>query len=220
MPKGFTDHEKDLIRARLLSAGDSLFSTHGLKKARVEDLAAAARISTGAFYQFFESKEALLLAVFEQAEQRFRQDLLAAIDRPGPSPRARLLSILQQAFALLHTVPVLRLLTSSDYDLLVRRVPDHAMRAHVASDLRFFETFVARCREAAIPIQVAPPEISALLYPLILAAMHPDLPQMDPLRTSIDPLLELIAAYCLGEVVLHTQPSSVPGSTMEEKPHP
>src|SRR5260221_5269003 len=89
MPKGFTEREKDLIRARLIKAGDKQFSAHGLKKTSIEELTEAAKISKGAFYLFYESKEALFMDVAEQAEQRSRQEIFAAIDRPGPSPRAR-----------------------------------------------------------------------------------------------------------------------------------
>ncbi|MBN2550474.1 MAG: helix-turn-helix transcriptional regulator, partial [Anaerolineales bacterium] len=58
MPKGFSDQEKEIIRARLLEQGQRLFSAHGLKKTNIDELAAAAGISKGAFYLFFASKEA------------------------------------------------------------------------------------------------------------------------------------------------------------------
>ena len=88
MPKGFTEHEKELIRKRLLEQGYKQFSAYGLKKTNVEELAEASGISKGAFYLFYESKEALFMDVIELAEERFRQEILAAIDLPGPSPRA------------------------------------------------------------------------------------------------------------------------------------
>ena len=42
MPKAFTEAEKDLIRARLVEAGEQQFSAYGLKKANVDELARAA----------------------------------------------------------------------------------------------------------------------------------------------------------------------------------
>ncbi len=87
MPKGFTEYEKELIRKRLLEQGQRLFSAYGLKKTNVEEIAKAAGISKGAFYNFYDSKEALFMDVVEQAEIRLRQEILAVIDLPGSSPR-------------------------------------------------------------------------------------------------------------------------------------
>ncbi|MGE5603139.1 MAG: TetR/AcrR family transcriptional regulator [Nitrososphaerales archaeon] len=212
MPKGFSEHEKDLIRQRLMAQGYKQFTAFGLKKTTVEELAAAAGISKGAFYLFFDSKEALFLEVAEETvERRFRQDLLAMLDRPGPSPRARLLAVLRQAFALFNTIPLLKFLAGSDYDLLMRRVPPEKLREHLAGDQAFFEELIARCRSAGIPIRVAADEIRGLLYALFLAAVHQDegtaasapLPGVN--GRAFDTLLELVAAYCLGEVELNDE---------------
>jgi len=123
MPKAFTERENGLIKNRLVEQGYKQFSAYGLKKANVEELAKAAGISKGAFYNFYESKEAIFMDVAELAEQRFRQELLAVIDLPGPSSRARLTAVFKKAFDLLKTIPILKFITGSDFDLLLRRVP-------------------------------------------------------------------------------------------------
>jgi AcrR family transcriptional regulator len=203
VPKGFTEHEKELIRQRLLKEGYKQFSAYGLKKTNIEELAEAAKISKGAFYLFYESKEALFMDVAELAEQRYRQEILAAIDlSPGLSPRARLHNIFKKAFTLFSTIPILQLFTGSDYDLLFRRVPAEKLQEHLASDRLFFEELVTRCQDAGIPIRVRPEEISGLLYPLVLAIMHEDDLNLNNFSGSIDLLLELVAAFCLGEVEL------------------
>ncbi len=205
MPKGFTDHEKELIRQRLLEQGYKQFSSYGLKKATVEDLAAAAGISKGAFYQFYESKEALFMQVLEErAERRFRQEMLAMLDLPGPSPRANLLALLQKAFSLFKTMPMLRFMTGGDYDLLFRRIPAEALQEHLAGDRQFFADLVTRCQAAGIPICVRPEEMNGLLYALVLSVMHEDGLGAGVSSGAIDVLLELVAAYCLGEVSLGT----------------
>jgi AcrR family transcriptional regulator len=203
MPRGFAEHEKQLIQQRLLEQGYKLFSAFGLKKTTVEELAAAAGISKGAFYLFYESKEALLMDVVEEkAEKRFRQDLLAAIDLPGPSPRARLLAILQKAFMLFKTIPLLQFFTGSDYDLLFRRVPAEKLQEHLASDRAFFVQLIARCQGAGIPIRARPEEMNNLLYALVLTVMHGDDLGQNSVEGAMDVLLELVAAYCLGEISL------------------
>lgn len=200
MPKAFTEHEKELIGTRLLEQGYNLFSTYGLKKTSIGELADAAGISKGAFYNFYESKEALFLDVVELAEQRFRQEVLAVVDLPGPSPRARLLAVLKKAFATFRAIPILQFLTSSDYDLLYRRVPAEQLQEHLTSDRVFIEELVNRCQQAGIPIQASTEEINSLFYALVVTVLHEE--DFGPLSLAgvIDTLLELVAAFCLGEV--------------------
>ena len=215
MPKAFTQQEKEWIGERLLEQGYKQFSAHGLKKTTIEELAEAAGISKGAFYLFYESKEALFMDVAEQAEKRFRQEVLATIDLPGPSPRARLFSVLKKAFDLFETIPILRFFTSSDYDLLFRRIPAQKLQEHLASDQVFFEGLVSRCQKAGIPITVRADEISGLLYPLVLSIFHKDDLGLNNFSGSIDLLLELVAAFCLGEVESQVKNAPSPASQPE-----
>ena len=200
MPKAFTDQEKEWIRTRLLEQGYNLFAAYGLKKTNIEELAQAAGISKGAFYLFYESKEALFMDVIELAEGRFRQEILAVIDQPGTSPRVRLFAILRKAFDLAQSMPILQFLTGGDFDLLSRRVPPEKLQEHLASDRLFMEELIDRCKQAGIPIEVGVEQISGLLYALVLVILHRDDFGQDYLRGTLDVLLELIAAFSLGEI--------------------
>ncbi len=202
MPKGFSEQEKDLIRKRLIEQGYKQFSTYGLKKTSIDELAAAAKISKGAFYLFYDSKEALFMDAVELAEQRYRQELVATIDRPGPAPRARLYAIFKQSFTVLRSMPMLKFITGSDFELIFRKLPAEKLQEHLAGDQAFFVELVERCRAAGIPIQVPPAEIGRLLYPLVMASLHEDDLDLENFTGNVDALLELIAAYCLGEVAL------------------
>lgn len=208
MPKGFTEEEKEFVRQRLLKEGEKRFSAYGLKRTTIEDLARAAKISTGSFYLFYASKEALFMDVAELAELRFRREILAEVDLAGPSPRARLYAIFRKAFALLKTIPLLKLITGSDYDQLVRRMPPEKLQEHFVNDRLFFEELCTHCQDAGIPIQVQPEEIISLLYPLVLAVMHEGELDQTGFGSGIDLHLELITAFCLGEVELQYQEST------------
>jgi AcrR family transcriptional regulator len=214
MPKAFTEHEKELIGKRLLEQGYKLFSAYGLKKTNIEEIARSAGISKGAFYNFYESKEALFMDVVEQAETRVRQDILAVIDLPGLSPRARLFAVLKKAFDLFEAIPILQFFTGSDFDLLFRRIPVQKLQEHLIKDKAFIVELVGRCQEAGIPIQVQPDQIISLLYPLVPGILHKDDLFGYSYSESIDLLLELIAAFCLGEVDIQLQnpASRVPDS--------
>jgi AcrR family transcriptional regulator len=53
-------------RAALVNAGRQLFGTKGFAATSVEDIARAARVTTGALYHHFPTKAAVFEAVFEQ----------------------------------------------------------------------------------------------------------------------------------------------------------
>lgn len=205
MSKAFSEREKELIRRRLLEQGYRLFSAYGLKKTNIEEIARAAGISKGAYYGFYDSKEALFMEVIEEAETRVRQQILATVDLPGSSARARLYAVLQKAFALFREIPILQFATGEDYELVFRRLPAEKFQAHLANDRAFIETLFERLRAAGIPIQAPPEQMVDLLYPLVLSIIHQDDLGESGIRSHIDPLLELVAAYCLGEVELGLQ---------------
>ncbi len=200
MPKGFTDQENDLIRKRLIDQGYKLFSIYGLRKTNIEEIAKAAGISKGAFYNFYLSKETLFMDVIEDVELRARKEILAAIETTGKTPRARLFAIFKKAFSLLETLPILRFLTGSDSDLLFRRVPVEKLQEHLASDNLFISELIIKCRNEGIPIKMQPEQIIGLFYPLVISMLHKDDLKQENMNSSFDTLLELIAAYCLGEL--------------------
>lgn len=199
MPKAFTEQEREMIRRRLLEQGHRLFSGSGLRKTSVEELAAAVGISKGAFYLFYSSKEALFMDVVEEAETHFREQILAALDRPGPSPRARLAGAFREAVTMWRAIPILRAFSSEDYELIYRRVPPEQIQAHMEADRAFLERMAARCQSAGIPVTLGAKEISGMMYVLFLSSLHQD--EFGPeFPATIARLTELIAAYCLGEI--------------------
>jgi TetR/AcrR family transcriptional regulator len=210
MPKAFSEPEKEWIQQQLVDQGYRLFSAYGLKKTSVEELAEAAGISKGAFYGFYDSKEALFMDVIEQVETRFREEILAEVEAPGPTPRLRLYTVLKKAFAILKTEPLLQFLSSSDFDMLQRRALSDQFEQHLASDRVFIEALVERCQAAGIPITAPLEQISGLFYAQVLAILHEDELGPDLLTGILDIQLELVAAYCLGEIEL--QGAQIAGS--------
>jgi hypothetical protein len=109
------------------------------------------------------------------------------------------------AFSLLKTIPLLQFITSSDYDILFRRVPPEKLQQHLVNDRKFFEELIARCWQGGIPVRVHIDDIVALLYAVVMAVLHEDVFGPDILNHAIDLHLELIAAFCVGEVELQAQ---------------
>ena len=200
MPKGFTNQEKELIRKRLIDQGYKLFSIYGLRKTNIEEIAKAAGISKGAFYNFYDIKEALFMDIIEDVEFHARMEILAAIDIPGKTPRARLYVIFKKAFSLIESLPILQFLAGSDAETLFRRVPVEKLQEHMSSDKLFVDELITKCKNAGIPIKMQSEQILGLFYPLVISMLHKDDLKQENINRSFDILLELIAAYCLGEL--------------------
>ena len=70
---------------QILDAAWVCFAERGYHKSTMQDIAAKAGLSTGAIYLYYESKEALLLAINRRSMEMGRQIIQEARDRsPGP----------------------------------------------------------------------------------------------------------------------------------------
>lgn len=82
----------EATRRSLISSARRIFVRDGFEACRIEDIAAAARHTRGAFYAHFESKEDLFFAVLEQEAQR-RVEQLRALLEPLHQDAEKLLAL-------------------------------------------------------------------------------------------------------------------------------
>jgi AcrR family transcriptional regulator len=78
-------------REQLIEAGLEVFGARGFHGVRVRDICVQARLTERYFYESFENREALFLAVYDHAVARIRAAILAAIAASPPAvvPTAR-----------------------------------------------------------------------------------------------------------------------------------
>ena len=69
--------KSEATRRRILSAALKVFRERGFDAATMREIAAAAGMSLGAAYYYFDSKDALVMAFYEQAQQ----EMVPAIER-------------------------------------------------------------------------------------------------------------------------------------------
>lgn len=69
MAKSFSEHERNLIRQNLINACKKCWHRYGYQKTGIRQLAEMAAISTGAFYQFYDSKELLFVDTAQEYEK-------------------------------------------------------------------------------------------------------------------------------------------------------
>lgn len=70
-------------RARLLATALELFAHQGYAKTPIETLCAEAKVTARHFYQLFDSREALLEALYDDIIQELREAVLVAVSQPG-----------------------------------------------------------------------------------------------------------------------------------------
>jgi len=71
--------KSDETRARILAAAMELFQRQGFEETTMREIAAAAGVATGAAYYYFDSKDAIVLAFYDQSQQEMEPLLDAAL---------------------------------------------------------------------------------------------------------------------------------------------
>ncbi|MFC7325847.1 TetR/AcrR family transcriptional regulator [Halorubrum rutilum] len=103
----FSDEDRERIRGELTEAGHELFALHGFDRTRVSDVTDAAGIGTSTFYQFFDSKEELYLAVLVAERERLFDQLEAAVAE-AETPRAEAETVLRTTLGQVRSNPLIR----------------------------------------------------------------------------------------------------------------
>lgn len=70
------ERKKSALRATIISAGIDLFSRNGIDATTIEQIAAAADIGKGTVYNYFQSKEEIIVAFLSGIESQVQQKLL------------------------------------------------------------------------------------------------------------------------------------------------
>lgn len=76
-------------RARLVDAGLALFGTRGYANTSIESICSKAGVTARHFYEQFESRELLLLDVYERIIQHARHTVVTALESPHPNTQSR-----------------------------------------------------------------------------------------------------------------------------------
>src|SRR5215470_3721570 len=84
-------------RNEILDAAERLVTTKGYEQMAIQDILDELQISKGAFYHYFDSKQALLSAIIERMQAGMAQPLLSLVHDPARGA----LDKLQHLFAML-----------------------------------------------------------------------------------------------------------------------
>jgi len=199
MPKAFSEHEKEVIRAQMREKGKKLFEKHGLKKTSVDELTEAVGISKGAFYLFYESKEELFMEILEELETDFRSRIFDFSINTQGDARKLLARLLTSALLTWDRYPLLKNLGMAEYEYLARKLPPERIQEHANRDNEFVDDFIKRIKREGITVKTSPRVISNLMKSLFFVSLHrDDLGENDYVGT-MEVLADLVAGYIVGE---------------------
>jgi AcrR family transcriptional regulator len=150
-------------RRKLLDAAKRIFTQQGFEAARLEDIAAGAGYTRGAFYANFKSKEDIFFALFEEYV-RERIDSFTSALRRHSDPAEKLVA-LRTHYAELATDRSL-VLISMEFKLFAMRHPESRVRLrsrHRRIRASFGELFSELMGELGKTLEFAYPAASACL---------------------------------------------------------
>jgi AcrR family transcriptional regulator len=195
MPRAFSEHEKESIRAQLRDRGKKLFEKQGIRKTSVDELAQAAGISKGAFYLFYESKEELLMEILEELETDFRTRILDFSIPRKRNARQLLARLFKNTLLMWDEYPLLKNFGKNDYEYLARKLPGERIQAHTRRDDEFVETFIKRIKREGIAVKVSPRIVSNLMKSLFFVGLHREDLGTAAYEESMEILADLVARY-------------------------
>src|ERR1044072_784054 len=153
MPKAFSEHEKEIIRAQMQEKGKLLFEKQGLRKTSVDELTEAVGISKGAFYLFYDSKEELFLDILEQLEQEIQTKILEFSIKAKSNTKKNVSDLLKAFLLTRDTYPLLKNFGKAEFEYLMRKVPPEWAMKHANKDEEFIDQFIKKIKQEGIAVK-------------------------------------------------------------------
>lgn len=143
--------KSDETRGRILNAAIELFRRKGFEDATMREIASEAGVATGAAYYYFDSKDAIVMAFYEQSAAEMQPLLEEALVR-GKDLKSRLAALLDVKFRQFEPNRGLLGALAAHADPRHPLSPFSEQTRHIReSDIRFFERVLAGARVRVTP---------------------------------------------------------------------
>lgn len=178
MARSFTEREKENIKRSLQRICKQSWTQYGYKKTSVDDLCRQAGISKGAFYLFFESKEALfcevLCSVQEQIYDMASKVLEEHRDKYGVAEALKLIYREYDKNNFLYDA------NSTDFTVLMNRLSEEQAKKIEESNRRSQQLFLD---QLYLKFMIDADLAISIIYSLIMNIRNKDILPYDHLET-------------------------------------
>lgn len=123
----------------ILDAAIKVFAKSGYHKAKVTEIAELAGVATGSVYLYYESKEALLVTIFEHLWKNYTTALRETVKRTDIDPLQKIDAVIDHLFGMFITNPSLALVFVNEHHQLVKN-----KRGNI---VKYFESFLELAEE-------------------------------------------------------------------------
>ena len=199
MPRPWSEKEKEVIKKSLLKEGRNLFEKYGLQKTTIDEIVSATNISKGSFYLFYKSKEELYFDVLEEVENEFKEKMFENVFQPGKNRRECFKTFLNKMVELLTTMPLYKEITSSNYELLLLKLPEKTLNEHLQRDQKDISKYFNYWMEQGWMKRVDMESLNGLLLSMIHFIIHRDDFQGGNFEASMELWIEALSSYLIIE---------------------
>lgn len=197
MPRPWSQKEKQVIKKSLIKEARKLFEKYGLQKTTVDEIVSAACISKGSFYRFYQSKEELYFDVLDEVEHEFKEKLFNNVFKSGISRKESFKDFLNQMIELLTTMPLYKEITSSNYELLLRKLPEETLKKHMQTDQEEISKYFSYWMDQGWMKRVDMEALNGLLISLIHFVIHRDDFEGTNFEASKELWIDALASYLI-----------------------
>ena len=195
MAKAFTQSRKEIIRRNLVNKGREYFIKYGLKKTSVDELAKATGISKGSFYTFFNSKEALFLAIHEESESKLQEELIQKFELIK-DPYERLRAFFKSSFQIIEEDPLLRLVfNSKEMESLSWFMSSEEYEEHFHRDISFLSDLIKHWQEQGIIRKVDVTAASYMIASVYYIILQKESMGEETYKKVTDMLVDCLSGY-------------------------
>lgn len=197
MPPTFTPAERERVTGLLLETGLRLFTTQGLRKTSLAELVAPAGIAKSSFYAFFDSKEALYLALMERRTGEVRKRVIDDALLSTPDTREALRRFLHATVAELSADPLYRRLATHPEEMaaVARKVSAGAPSERPGSPIAALNGFVTARQGEGQLVGADPAAIVGVLQTVLLLPLNTErLSSPEHYPQTLDLVIDLVVS--------------------------
>lgn len=136
MPKSYSDQERAYIKKRLKEEAAACMGQFGIRRTTVDELVKRVKIPKGTFYLFYPSKELLLFEVIQEQHELVNQQLYQTLSGLGEEAFSaeKITDVIFDFYKMTEQMPIFQLINSEEIELLVRKLPQEVVQAHLQED--------------------------------------------------------------------------------------
>ena len=195
MPKCYTEQEREDIIKHLKEVAAKNMITYGIRKTTVDKLVKQVGIPKGTFYLFYPSKEQLLFEVLMEVHDRIdtqmKQSLRAL--KKEEMTLDHITNVIYSFYEKTFTEPILKVLNSSEVELLWKKLPNEVIANHLQEDSKMLDEIVDM-----MPLRegIDSKAVGAAFFGIYFATLHREEMGMESFEEGLRLMIRGVIAEC------------------------